>query len=130
MIDSDKIVFMTPLEILENIDPLDHLIVSELPDKDAGQLNDSALLQREALRYLYSLEKKIKKTSDRDLLYQWRILQSLDHMREISEDKYNNRERSFSELDADSMHTSFLNFMNALSCLDLQAQQILGESIS
>jgi hypothetical protein len=125
---SKKIDFMSPSTILKKLEPHDSISIPESVPHSGSTFKNSEVLRKEALRYLYSLEDKIKKTSDPDLLYQWRILQSSDHIMNIIEDE-DLIEGKLSHRLSSAMHERFQNYMNALSCLDIHAHNILKNSI-
>jgi alpha-amylase len=126
-LDLEKIDFMCPSEILKKQKPYDIMTIPESIPHSRGTFKNSEILRKEALRYLYSLEEIIKKTNDPDLLYQWRVLQSRDHILHISEDEEfipGNSSQSLSS----GMHERFQNYMNALSCIDIHTHNILQKA--
>jgi alpha-amylase len=120
---TEKITFRNPSQFLEgNINTKKLFIRNPVHQKIDPSGYDS-VLRKEALRYLYSLEQKIKTTNDRHLLHLWRILQSHDHLKKLSRERSQEKKRTTIQLEAPSPHEAYLDFMNALSALDIYAQK-------
>jgi hypothetical protein len=74
------------------------------------------VLGKEARRCLYSLEEKIKKAENDKLLYLWRMMHSVEHLDTLLQTRGSSHENL-----GDSRHELFLDFMNALSFLEIYA---------
>ena len=74
------------------------------------------ILVREAVRYLESLEADVKKTGNQLLLYLWRVLQSAEPLEKLL---------AATPEDKGSLHGIYLDFMNALSSLDIYTRKEL-----
>ena len=81
------------------------------------------MMQKEALRYLYSLEDVITTRGEKSIIDSWRKLQSSDHFLYMaSGEKIASRESSsFSPYDGP--HEAYLNLMNALLALEIHIQK-------
>jgi len=129
-LESGKIVFLKPSEILEKLQPVDKLTIHEPIYPTYQKITKTALFMREACRYLYSLEDKIKKTSDKNLIYSWRMLQSTDHILQLTGNENRKIEIRSPYPDSSTIHEHFLNYMNALSCIDIYATNTKEQSIN
>ena len=79
-------------------------------------------LQREAFRQIYSMGDTLRKSNDYNLINSWEILQSADYLKDIStlSDDENKDNTSF----MNSPYDSFINYMNMISDLLIQATNI------
>jgi len=126
---SGKIRFIHPSYALNYYQPLYSLeIYSPVTwhgnNKDLSAWNGN-IFQKEALRYLYSIENKIKQTNNSDLIELWRKLQSTDHLLYMSSEEMINGKIADYFSPFTSVYESFLAFMNAASSLDIYAQNLL-----
>ncbi len=113
--------FKTPSEIVQTYEPVDtidvpHLISWADTERDLSAWLGNAM-QSNAIHELYRLEKKIKKTSDEEIISDWRKLQVSDHF-------YYMCTKYFADGDVhkyfnpyDSPYESYINFMNVLNNL-------------
>ncbi|MBS0001255.1 MAG: hypothetical protein KFF73_19880 [Cyclobacteriaceae bacterium] len=118
--DSGNIEFRKPSEVLTTNDPSVNLELSDKKDQIGSSYKNDTVLRKEAIRFLCSLEDKIKKAGDRELLYLWRIMQSTEHLdKMLLPENYD----FFTGFPAYSMHEVYLEYMNALSCLDIYTRK-------
>ncbi len=126
---SGKIKFINPSDAVESYQPIDSLEIYT-PVTWHGKNNDlstwnSTIFQKEALRYLYSIEHQIKQTENPDLIDKWRKLQSTDHLLYMSTEDIINGKIAEYFSPFQSVHDSFLAFMNAVSSLDIYSKNLL-----
>ncbi|BAG83770.1 glycoside hydrolase family 57 protein [Candidatus Azobacteroides pseudotrichonymphae] len=108
--------FLTPLEVIDMLDPVGELIVP-YPCSWAGEEKDTSdwmgnLLQKEAISKLYSLAEKVHLISDRRILQDWNYLQATDHFHYMST-RYFAERSVFSPYE--NAYDAFNNYMNILS---------------
>lgn len=116
--------FVRPSALLEKKIPVDSLSVSEPltwadteRDLSAWLGND---LQREALNYLYSLEKKILKCRNKRLLETWRQLQTSDHFYYMCTKWFNDGDVHKYFNPYDTPYDAYINYMNILRDLEIR----------
>jgi alpha-amylase len=113
--------FKTPSEVVSSYEPVGTIDVPYLTSWADTERDVSAWLgnamQSNAIHELYRLEKKIKNTSDENILSDWRKLQISDHF-------YYMCTKYFADGDVhkyfnpyDSPYDSYINFMNVLDNL-------------
>jgi alpha-amylase len=117
---SGEYVFRSPSEILNEPGKIPEISEKDLLDSTALP---ETILEKEACRYLYSLEKKIKNTGDEELIYRWRMLQSAENLEKLLPAK----KGSSRENETHSQHEIYLDYMNALSSLDIYARKIQAQ---
>jgi len=130
--------FKTPSEVARSYEPVGtidvpHLISWADTERDISAWLGNAM-QSNAIHELYRLEKKIKDTSDENIIADWRKLQISDHF-------YYMCTKYFADGDVhkyfnpyDSPFESYINFMNVLSnlnarCATLDARERTKPSI-
>ena len=130
--------FKTPSEVARSYEPVGTIDVPYLTSWADTERDVSAWLgnamQSNAIHELYRLEKKIKDTSDENIIADWRKLQISDHF-------YYMCTKYFADGDVhkyfnpyDSPYDSYINFMNVLSnlnarCSTLDARERTKSSI-
>jgi len=113
--------FLTPSEVVARYEPMDTVDVPHVVSWADTERDLSAWLgnpmQSNAIYELYRLEKKIKRSGDREILSDWRRLQTSDHF-------YYMCTKYFADGDVhkyfnpyDSPYDSYINFMNVLDHL-------------
>ncbi len=116
--------FVTPQEALKRYNPVGDLDYPQFVswadterDLSAWRSND---MQKEALAKVYSLERKIKKTKDKQLQEDWRRMQTSDHFYYMCTKWWNDGDvhKYFSPYD--SPYDAFISFMNALNDIKLR----------
>ncbi len=123
-----KIDFLNPSEILDRTDPAETFFVHEPENRKSTGSETMNIIKKEAFRYLYSLEEKIKRTGLQDLIYLWRAMQSIDHIRKFGEKEITKRDLSSEKWPLSTPHEIYLDYMNALSALDIYAQNRMDHS--
>lgn len=111
--------FWLPSQYLKNPHKNQKRFAVERMIPDSGHKHKRNILVKEAMRYLYSLEKRIKSRKDQDLLFQWRILQSYDHLQKLEQTDSLQGIRSPGSEESLTPHEAYLDFMNALTALDI-----------
>jgi alpha-amylase len=123
--------FMTPSEIIKSYKPVGELDVPTLVSWADIERDVSAWLgnrmQKEAMRKLYSLEKSILATKDENLIRDWRLLQTADHL-------YYMCTKWFADGDVhkyfnpyDSPYDAFITFMNIMNDVNFRIQRVLAQ---
>ena len=79
------------------------------------------VMQDEALRKIYRLEKPVKAAHDKDLTHVWRKLQSADHFH------YMQKENSFTPYA--SAFDAYIYYMNALADLQIRVKRESGKPV-
>lgn len=80
-------------------------------------------MQHEALRHLYALEDDILRTSDHDLIADWRALQTSDHAYYMCTKWWNDGDVHAYFSPYDSPYDAFIYFMNVIRDLRLRVMQ-------
>ena len=113
--------FKTPSEVAASYDAVDTVDMPHITswadiERDLSAWLGNAM-QSNALHELYRLEKRVKETGDKDIINDWRRLQTSDHF-------YYMCTKYFSDGDVhkyfnpyDSPYDSYINFMNVLNNL-------------
>jgi alpha-amylase len=113
--------FKTPSEVIDTYEPMDvvdvpHIISWADTERDLSAWLGNAM-QSNALHEIYKMEKLVKQTCNREILDDWRKLQTSDHF-------YYMCTKYFSDGDVhkyfnpyESPYDSYINFMNVLSNL-------------
>ncbi len=124
--------FVTPSEAVKRYPPMDtidspHVVTWADTERDlsAWMGND---IQTTALKFIYELEKDIKKIDDEDILSDWRKMQTSDHF-------YYMCTKWFSDGDVhkyfnpyESPYDAFISFMNAANDLKLRVHNKLRKT--
>ncbi len=129
---SGKIAFVHPSEAVEHIRPAGSLEIYTPVTWHGRNRNLSAwngnIFQKEALKYLYSIEKNILQTKNDSLISAWRKLQSTDHLLYMTtEESINSKDVAYFS-PFNSIHESYLAFMNAAVSLDIYAAKLLKKT--
>jgi alpha-amylase len=120
--------FMTPSEVVKNYEPVSELDIHNLISWADVERDLSAWLgnkmQQSAIKRLYLLEKSILKTEDKQLIEDWRKLQTSDHY-------YYMCTKWFADGDVhkyfnpyDSPYDSYIAFMNVLNDLTIRLNTV------
>ncbi|TFG48992.1 MAG: alpha-amylase, partial [Candidatus Brocadiia bacterium] len=123
--------FKTPSEVVAAYDAVDTVDVPHTISWADIERDLSAWLgnpmQQNAIYTLYSLEQKVKRTKDADIIRDWRKLQTSDHF-------YYMCTKWFADGDVhkyfnpyDSPYDSYINFMNVLDDLNSRFSRVLPE---
>lgn len=124
--------FMLPSELLDTCRPVGSVdIYSPVTwngtNKDLSAWNGN-IMQKEAIKYLYSIEEKIKKTDEPFLLQSWRKLQSTDHFLYLNTDEEINGRKAQYFNPFSSAHEAYVAYMNAVSSLEIYANKLLTQA--
>lgn len=118
-LNTGEIHFQLPSQLIGNPEGIQERIVVDRLVLENDPLQKMNMLVKEAMRYLYSLEKRIKRSKDQNLLFQWRILQSYDYLQKFNRTG-GQQGGEFSGSEASiTPHETYLDFMNALTALDI-----------
>ena len=124
--------FKTPSEVVQAYEPVGtvdvpHLISWADTERDLSAWLGNAM-QSNALHEIYRLEDKIKKIGNKEILADWRKLQTSDHF-------YYMCTKYFADGDVhkyfnpyDSPYDSYINFMNVLDNLQSRCSKVTGTS--
>lgn len=124
--------FKTPSEVIDTYEPVDtvdvpHIISWADTERDLSAWLGNAM-QSNALHEMYKLEKLVKQTCNREILDDWRKLQTSDHF-------YYMCTKYFADGDVhkyfnpyESPYDSYINFMNVLSNLKERCSQTFASS--
>lgn len=126
---TEKITFPKPSQILEGNIDTKKLFIPNPVNQKRDPLGYPSILREEALRVLFSLEQKIKKTKNRHLLFLWRILQSQDLLKKLNREISEEKNSTTIQPEVPSPHEAYLDFMNALSSLDIFTQKVIEGSV-
>lgn len=123
--------FGTPSEIIEKIQPVSSVHVlhpiswaDEERDLSAWLGND---LQEEAFNKLYSLQPRVVKCNDSDILKDWQYLQISDHFYYMCTKFFSDGEVHKYFNPYESPYEAFMNYMNVLSDFVLRLDSIVPE---
>lgn len=109
---------MTPSEVAQEIKPVSVCeCTQEMTCSTFGTMShwNGNVMQDEALRKIYRLEKPVKAAHDKDLTHVWRKLQSADHFH------YMQKENSFTPYA--SAFDAYIYYMNALADLQIRVKE-------
>ncbi len=110
--------FMTPSEVAAEIKPVAVCDCNhETTCSTFGTMShwNSNVMQDEAIRKIYKLEKSVKAADNKDLTHVWRKLQSADHFH------YMQKENSFTPYA--SAFDAYIYYMNALADLQIRVKR-------
>ncbi len=116
--------FMTPSEVAQEIKPVSVCeCTQEMTCSTFGTMShwNGNVMQDEALRKIYRLEKPVKAAHDKDLTHVWRKLQSADHFH------YMQKENSFTPYA--SAFDAYIYYMNALADLQIRVKRESGKPV-
>ncbi|HBI12526.1 MAG TPA: hypothetical protein DDX86_02680, partial [Akkermansia sp.] len=116
--------FMTPSEVAREIKPVSVCeCTQEMTCSTFGTMShwNGNVMQDEALRKIYRLEKPVKAAHDKDLTHVWRKLQSADHFH------YMQKENSFTPYA--SAFDAYIYYMNALADLQIRVKRESGKTV-
>lgn len=123
--------FGTPSEIIEKIQPVSPVHVlhpiswaDEERDLSAWLGND---LQEEAFNKLYSLQARVEKCNDTEILRDWQYLQISDHFYYMCTKFFSDGEVHKYFNPYESPYEAFMNYMNVLSDFSLRLDSIVPE---
>jgi alpha-amylase len=120
--------FKTPSELIKSYEPVSELDVHHLISWADVERDLSAWLgnkmQDSAIGHIYQLEKDIKKTKDKQLLEEWRKMQTSDNYYYMCTKWFNDGDVHKYFNPYDSPYDSFIGFMNALNDLRIRLSRI------
>ena len=131
IIQSNKLKFSTPSEVVEELQPISAVSVPN-PISWADEERDLTAwignrMQKEAFEKLYELRHRMEKCNNPDLIKDWSYLQASDHFYNMStkypEGNYFNSANPF-----DSPYEAFINYMNVLSDFKIRLNTYVPES--
>ena len=132
VVKSDQLVFATPSEVVNLLQPVSAVNVpgsiswaDEERDLTAWLGNE---MQKEAFNKLYELSKRMKRCKDQDLLKDWNYLQASDHFYYMSTKHSLDGNINRSENPFDSPYEAFINYMNVLSDFKLRLNAVVPEN--
>ncbi len=132
VVKSDQLVFATPSEVVNRLQPVSAVNVpgsiswaDEERDLTAWLGNE---MQKEAFNKLYELGKRMKRCKDPDLLKDWNYLQASDHFYYMSTKHSLDGNINRSENPFDSPYEAFINYMNVLSDFKLRLNAVVPEN--
>ncbi len=132
VVKSDQLVFATPSEVVNRLQPVSAVNVpgsiswaDEERDLTAWLGNE---MQKEAFNKLYELSKRMKRCKDQDLLKDWNYLQASDHFYYMSTKHSLDGNINRSENPFDSPYEAFINYMNVLSDFKLRLNAVVPEN--
>ncbi len=124
--------FSTPSDVIENLQPVSMVHVmypiswaDEERDLSAWLGND---LQEEAFNKLYSLQHRIERCKDEDLIRDWEYLQISDHFYYMCTKFFSDGEVHKYFNPYESPYEAFMNYMNVLSDFALRLDKIVPEN--
>lgn len=124
--------FSTPTEVIENLQPVSMVHVlypiswaDEERDLSAWLGND---LQEEAFNKLYSLQGKIEKCNNEELLKDWEYLQISDHFYYMCTKFFSDGEVHKYFNPYESPYEAFMNYMNVLSDFAIRLDKLVPEN--
>ena len=79
------------------------------------------IMQIEAMKYIYGLEKKLKTTQNPVIIESWRKLQSSDHLLYLDTEESEGRRPAQQFSPFKSPHDAYIYLMNALASLEIEA---------
>jgi len=116
--------FKTPSELVKEYDPVAELDIHNLISWADVERDLSAWLgnhmQKSAIEYIYQLEKGIKKSKNKELIEDWRKLQTSDHFYYMCTKWFNDGDVHKYFNPYDSPYDSFIAFMNIINDLKLR----------
>lgn len=126
------ISFDTPSQVAAKYQPVGPLHV-QYPISWADEERDTSAwlgneLQNEAFSKLYSLDKKVKKIKDKDLLNVYRHLQESDHFYYMCTKFFSDGAVHSYFNPYDTPYEAFINYMNVLSDFELRVEARLKKS--
>ncbi len=126
--------FIHPSEALDKFKPAGSLEIYTPVTWHGNRKDLSAwtgnILQKEAVKYLYAVEEKIKQCRNDRLIDQWRKLQSTDHLLYLSDDETINGKKPGYFSPFQSCHDAYVAYINALASLEIYAEKVLSGQAS
>lgn len=121
--------FKTPSELIKTYKPKDVLDFKETVSWADNERDVSAWLgnsmQQSAIKSLYDLEKKIKKTNNSELIEEWRNLQTSDHFYYMCTKWFNDGDVHKYFNHNETPYEAFINFMNIFNDLKIKQDKNL-----
>lgn len=124
---SGNLRMVTPSEAIMNLTSKDAFhspVVTSWADQEkdlSAWLGNE--LQRDAFRYLGKLGRKIRQLDSEELLSKWRYLQTSDHLYYMTTKRGDDMQVHAHFSPYPSPYEAFINYMNALSCLELAVEK-------
>ncbi|MNH50176.1 Glycosyl hydrolase family 57 [compost metagenome] len=117
-LDNSDNTFYTASEAIDTHEPVDHI---SMPNTVTWADNERDLtawlgndMQKEALRHLYALEDDVMRTNDTQLISDWRMLQTSDHVYYMCTKWFTDGDVHAYFSPYDSPYDAFLYFINAV----------------
>jgi len=111
-------IFLTPAEIARNLNPVEQLDVNDsVASSDVGkELHDwlGNSLQKDAITSLYSMEGKLRRRKDGELLHTWRLLQEAENFHCMHTGKRAEDVMSTFSNPYGSPYDAYINYMNII----------------
>lgn len=119
--------FMTPTETVSAYEPVDvydvpHILTWADTERDLTAWTGNNI-QQSAISILYSLEESILKTGDRELIEDWRRLQTSDHFYYMCTKWFADGDVHAYFSPYESPYDAYIAFMNAVNDLQLRIQE-------
>ncbi|NQU78477.1 polysaccharide deacetylase family protein [Candidatus Woesearchaeota archaeon] len=126
--------FKTPSELIDSYEPEGEINCQQMISWADVERDLSAWLgnriQRSSASRIYEMEKEIKECGDKDLINDWRKLQTSDHFYYMCTKWFNDGDVHKYFNPYDSPYDSFINFMNVMNDLTLRLKDSEQMSVS
>ncbi|MDX1283449.1 MAG: glycoside hydrolase family 57 protein [Draconibacterium sp.] len=131
IVKSDKLLFTTPSEVIEKLQPISVVSVPN-PISWADEERDLTAwlgngMQKEAFEKLYGMKQQMKKCTNTELIKDWNYLQVSDHFYYMSTKYFSDGEVHKSVNPFDSPYEAFINYMNVLSDFKMRLNAAVPE---
>lgn len=124
--------FFTPSEAVDKLEPRASLSIPETISWADEEKDLSAWLgnnlQKEAYEALYSLRDQIKKCTDKNILRDWKLLQTSDHFYYMCTKKLADGEVHQYFNPYSSPYLAFINYMNVISDFEIRVKRSLKKA--
>jgi alpha-amylase len=123
--------FMTPSELIDSFEPVDHLDVPQTITWADTERDLSAWLgnrmQQEAVQWLYSLKDRVLASADAGLIEDWRRLQTSDHFYYMCTKWFNDGDIHAYFSPYDSPYNAYMYYQNVLRDMEVRLAQLGAE---
>ena len=131
IVKSDKLLFTTPSEVIEKLQPISvvsvpHSISWADEERDLTAWLGNGM-QKEAFEKLYGMKQQMKKCTNTELIKDWNYLQVSDHFYYMSTKYFSDGEVHKSVNPFDSPYEAFINYMNVLSDFKMRLNAAVPE---
>ncbi|PIF05839.1 MAG: alpha-amylase [Draconibacterium sp.] len=132
IVESKKLQFATPTEVLEDLQPVSAVHVPH-PISWADEERDLTAwlgntMQKEAFGKLYNLQKRMKLVADTKMLKDWNYLQESDHFYFMSTKYSTGGATPKTDNPYGSPYEAFINYMNVLSDFRIRLNTFVPEN--